>query len=118
MIVAATQDAVSDPAQQQLVRGLVATGTPVVVLATGLPYDLGLFGGIRAAVASYSSSGVSLSAAAGVLTGRLRPHGLLPVTIPAGPGGTAFRYGTGSVVLTAGAGALGRGPRHRPLGWR
>ncbi len=95
VIVAATQDAVSDPAQQQLVRGLVATGTPVVVLATGLPYDLGLFGGIRAAVASYSSSGVSLSAAAGVLTGRLRPHGLLPVTIPAGAGGTAFRYGTG-----------------------
>jgi beta-N-acetylhexosaminidase len=95
VIVAATQDAVSDPAQQRLVRGLVATGTPVVVLATGLPYDLGLFGGIRAAVASYSSSGVSLSAAAGVLTGRLRPHGLLPVTIPAQAGGTAFRYGTG-----------------------
>ena len=94
VIVAATQDAVGDAAQQELVRALVATGLPVVVLATGLPYDLGLFAGIRAAVASYSGSSVSLSAAAGVLTGRLRPHGRLPVSIPAA-GGTAFRYGTG-----------------------
>jgi hypothetical protein len=46
-------------------------------------------------VASYSSSAVSLNAAAGVLTGRLRPHGQLPVAIPAAHGGTAFRYGTG-----------------------
>jgi beta-N-acetylhexosaminidase len=95
VIVAATQNAVSDPAQQRLVRGLVGTGTPVVVLATGLPYDLGLFRGITAAVASYSGSGVSLSAAAGVLTGRLRAHGRLPVGIPAAAGGTAFRYGAG-----------------------
>jgi len=95
VIVAAIQDAVSDPAQQQLVRGLVAAGTPVVVLATGLPYDLGLFAGMRAAVASYSDSVVSLSAAAAVLTGRLRPVGQLPVAIPAVAGGTAFRYGTG-----------------------
>jgi beta-N-acetylhexosaminidase len=94
VIVAATQNAVSDPAQRRLVRGLVATGKPVVVRATGLPYDLGVLAGIRAAVASYSGSGVSLSAAAGVLTGRLRPDGRLPVAIPAAHGGTAFRYGT------------------------
>ncbi len=94
VIVAATQNAVSDPAQRRLARGLVATGKPVVVLATGLPYDLGVLAGIRAAVASYSGSGVSLSAAAGVLTGRLRPAGRLPVAIPAAHGGTAFGYGT------------------------
>ena len=95
VIVAATQDAVDDAAQQRLVRGLVASGKPVVVLATGLPYDLGLFPGIRAAVASYSGSGVSLGAAAAVLTGRLPPAGRLPVAIPASGGGRAFRYGTG-----------------------
>ncbi len=61
----------------------------------GLPYDLGLFAGIRAAVASYSDSSVSLNAAAAVLTGRLRPAGRLPVGIPAAAGGTSFRYGTG-----------------------
>jgi beta-N-acetylhexosaminidase len=94
VIVAATQDAVADMAQQRLVRGLVASGRPVLVLATGLPYDLGLFPGIRAAVASYSGSSVSLSAAAAVLTGRQAPAGRLPVPIPAA-GGPAFRYGTG-----------------------
>jgi beta-N-acetylhexosaminidase len=76
-------------------RGLVASGRPVLVLATGLPYDLGLFPGMRAGVASYSDCGVSLSAAAAVLTGRLAPAGRLPVAIPAGPGGPAFAYGTG-----------------------
>lgn len=95
VIVAATRNAVSDPAQQRLVRGLVATGKPVVLLATGLPYDLGVFAGISAAVASYSDSSVSLKAAAGVLTGGLRPGGRLPVTIPSRAGGTSFRYGTG-----------------------
>jgi beta-N-acetylhexosaminidase len=95
VIVAATRDAVGDPAQQRLVRGLVASGRPVLVLATGLPYDLGLFPGMRAGVASYSGSGVSLSAAAAVLTGRLPPLGRLPVAIPAAAGGPAFGYGTG-----------------------
>jgi beta-N-acetylhexosaminidase len=95
VIVAATRDAVSDPAQQRLVRGLVAAGRPVLVLATGLPYDLGLFPGMRAGVASYSDSGVSLSAAAAVLAGRLPPAGRLPVAIPAAAGGRGFGYGTG-----------------------
>ncbi len=95
VIVAATRDAVGDPAQQRLVRGLVASGRPVLVLATGLPYDLGLFPGMRAGVASYSGSAVSLRAAAAVLTGRLPPLGRLPVAIPAAAGGPAFGYGTG-----------------------
>jgi beta-N-acetylhexosaminidase len=95
VIVAATRDAVNDAAQQRLVRGLVASGRPVLVLATGLPYDLGLFPGMRAGVASYSDSSVSLSAAAAVLAGRLPPAGRLPVAIPAAAGGRAFAYGTG-----------------------
>ncbi len=73
-------------------RGLVATGRPVVMLATGLPYDLGLFAGIRAAVASYSDSSASLRAAAAVLAGRLRPAAA--GDHPRGRG-SAFRYGTG-----------------------
>jgi len=95
VIVAATRDAVSDAAQRRLVRGLVASGQPVVVLATGLPYDLGLFPGMRAGGASYSGSDVSLSAAAAVLTRRLSPVGRLPVAVPAAAGGPAFAYGTG-----------------------
>ncbi len=95
MILAVTRDAVRDAAQQRLVPGLVASGRPVLVLATGLPYDLGLFPGIRAAVASYSDSSVPLGAAAAVLAGRLPPAGRLPVAVPAAAGGRAFGYGTG-----------------------
>jgi len=76
------------------VRGLVATGKPVVLLAHGLPYDLGVFAGIGAAVASYSGSSVSLNAAAGVLTGRLRPGAAAGDHSVRGRG-TSFRYGTG-----------------------
>ena len=115
VIVAATQDAVDDAAQQRLVRGLVAPGQPVVVLATGLPYDLGLFPGIRAAVASYSDSGVSLGAAAAVLTGQLaqRPGCRWPCRQQAG--GRAFGYGTGlSYWASAGLPVAARVGVYRP----
>ena len=110
------------------VRGLVASGKPVLVLATGLPYDLGLFPRIRAAVASYSGSGVSLGAAAAVLTGRLSPAGRLPVAIPAAAGTrrslTAPVVVLSFAVLLDGLGSCGPafavlGPclRNRPAGW-
>jgi beta-glucosidase-like glycosyl hydrolase len=95
VIVVATSNAVSDPAQQRQVAALAASGKPVVVVATGLPYDLGLFPGAAAALATYSGSGASVAAAAAVLAGQYRPTGRLPVSIPAASGGTAFPYGTG-----------------------
>jgi beta-N-acetylhexosaminidase len=95
VIVVATSNAVSSPAQQRQVAALAATGHPVVVVATGLPYDLGLFPGAAAAMATYSGSGVSMAAAAAVLAGQHSPAGRLPVSIPAASGGTAFAYGTG-----------------------
>ena len=95
VIVVATLDAIGDPAQQRLVAGLVATGKPVVVVAMGEPYDLGLFPGSAAAIATYSDSGVSIIATAAVLAGRLSPSGRLPVSIPAASGGIAYPYGTG-----------------------
>lgn len=94
-IVVATQDATTDPAQVSLVRRLAATGKPVVVVATGVPYDLGLFPQASAGLATYSAAAVSLAAAAAVLTGRLSPVGRLPVAIPGPSGGIAYRYGTG-----------------------
>ncbi len=120
VIVAATRDAVGDAAQRRLVRGLVASGRPVLVLATGLPYDLGLFPGMRAGVASYSGSGVSLSAAAAVLTGRLPPVGRLPVAIPAVAGGPAFACGTGLSYWACRAAFVVLGPvlRNQPARWR
>lgn len=95
VIVVATRNATTDGAQRSLVAGLVATGRPVVVVATGVPYDLGLFPGAAAGLATYSGAGVSLTAAADALTGAINPTGRLPVAIPGSGGDAAYAYGTG-----------------------
>ena len=95
VIVVATLDAVGDPAQQQLVANLEAAGKPVVVVATGGPYDLGLFPGSAAAIATYSDTGASMAATAAVLAGQRNPTGRLPVSVPAASGATAYPFGTG-----------------------
>lgn len=64
---------------------------PVVVAALGRPYDLDSAGGAKAALATYSSSRVSVEALARVLGGAVKPTGRLPV--PAG--GKRAGYGTG-----------------------
>ncbi len=94
-LVVTTSDATVDAAQQALVRRLLATRIPVIVVATDRPYDLGLFPGSAAAVATYSDSGPSMAAAAAVLSGALHPTGLLPVSVPGAGGGTAYKFGTG-----------------------
>ncbi|NKZ06277.1 glycoside hydrolase family 3 protein [Actinomadura latina] len=64
---------------------------PVVVAALGRPYDLDAAGGAAAALATYSSSAVSVDALAKVLSGAVKPAGRLPV--PAG--GKPVGYGLG-----------------------
>jgi beta-N-acetylhexosaminidase len=93
-IVVTTEDATGDPAQRQLVRRLLASGPPVIVVATGKPYDLGLFSG-AAEVATYSDSAVSMTAAAGVLSGTIHPTGRLPVSVPGATGRIAYEFGAG-----------------------
>ena len=102
VIVAATRDAIDDAAQQRLVRGLVASGKPVVLLATGLPFDLGLFPGIRAAVASYSDSGVSLGAGRGA--DRAAAAGLAAGGHPGRGRGPGVRLRHGLVLLSFSSG--------------
>jgi beta-N-acetylhexosaminidase len=77
------------------VAALAASGKPVVAVALGAPYDLGYASRAAAALATYSSSRPSLDALAGVLAGRVRPSGKLPVAIPKPGGGTAYRPGLG-----------------------
>ena len=95
VIVVATLDAMGDPAQQQLVADMAAAGRPVVVVATGEPYDLGLFPGSAAAIATYSDTDASMAATAAVLAGQRDPAGRLPVSVPAASGGTTYPFGTG-----------------------
>jgi beta-N-acetylhexosaminidase len=91
-VIVTTDGAVFDPPQRSLVAGLAASGLPLVVVAVGVPYDLGLFPQAAAAVAAYSAAPVSLRAVAAVLAGRESPAGRLPVPVP---GPASYPYGTG-----------------------
>ncbi|WP_328970360.1 glycoside hydrolase family 3 protein [Streptomyces sp. NBC_00239] len=68
-------------AQHALVRELVATGVPVVVLAVRNPYDAARLPRTAAVLATYAWTDVELRAAARVLAGRSSPAGRLPVPV-------------------------------------
>ncbi|WP_433464412.1 glycoside hydrolase family 3 protein [Spirillospora sp. CA-128828] len=65
---------------------------PVVVAALGRPYDLDAAGNAEAALATYSSSGVSVEALARVLSGAVKPTGRLPVPAGGKPVGYGMNY--------------------------
>ncbi len=70
-----------EPAQADLVRAVLATGTPTVTIAMRTPYDLAAYPEARTHLATYSISRPSLEAAAAVVFGTLVPTGKLPVGI-------------------------------------
>ncbi len=80
--------------QEDLLRVMVASGTPVVlVLVTGRPYAIGPAAGELAGVVQAFFPGEEGGGAiAGVLSGRLVPSGRLPVEMPASPGGQPSSY--------------------------
>ncbi|BCY08532.1 glycoside hydrolase family 3 protein [Actinoplanes sp. L3-i22] len=75
---------VTDPGgrQQALVKALIATGRPVVVVAVRDPYDLASLPGVTTYLATYSYTEVSMKSLAKVLLGAVPPRGKLPVEIP------------------------------------
>lgn len=81
-------------AQDELVRALLATSTPVVlVVVSGRPYALGAYAGeARAVIQSFMPGEEGGAALAGVLSGRVTPSGRLPVGIPRAPGGQPATY--------------------------
>ena len=82
LILVSTNRAWSSPAQQQLVRALLGTGKPVVVVAMRDPYDIAYFTDVPAYLATYSYTGVSVTALVRVLFDEVAPTGRLPVMIP------------------------------------
>ncbi|GAA2873982.1 beta-N-acetylhexosaminidase [Actinoplanes cyaneus] len=76
--------------QQALVKALVATGRPLVVVAVRDPYDIAYLPGVTTYLATYSYTEVSMKSLARVLLGAMPPRGKLPVEIPG-----LFPYGHG-----------------------
>jgi beta-N-acetylhexosaminidase len=97
LVVVSSQRAWISAGQQALVDDLLATGTPVVVLAVRDPYDIAYFTDAPTYVATYSYSPVSLEAAVRVLFGEVNPTGKLPVSIPTAddPNAELYPFGHG-----------------------
>ena len=90
---------VTDPraGQQKLVKQLLATGKPVIVVATRDPYDIAYFTDAPTYVATYSYSPVAIESVARVISGAVSPTGKLPVDIPVAgdPATVLYPFGHG-----------------------
>lgn len=80
--------------QAELVEAVLATGTPVVLVAlTGRPYAIGgLVGRAAAAMQVFFPGEAGAAAVAGVLSGRVNPAGHLPVSVPASVAAMPYSY--------------------------
>lgn len=95
VVVVTTTNARGNANQRALVAELAATGTPVVAVNAGLPYDAAYVPAADAVLLTYRSRPVALRAVADVLLGQAAPQGRLPVTVPAGPDSPGYPYGHG-----------------------
>lgn len=72
--------------QHDLVMAVLATGVPtVVVVLSGRPYALGGYEAARGIVQAFFPGADGAAAVTGLLSGRVRPTGRLPVQIPRHP---------------------------------
>ncbi|MFI0481307.1 glycoside hydrolase family 3 protein [Actinomadura sp. 9N215] len=85
------------PGQADLVKALVGTGKPVIVVAVRDPYDIAWFPEADTYLATYSYTAEALRSAGKAMFGELDPRGRLPVTIPVrdDPGTVLYPFGHG-----------------------
>jgi beta-N-acetylhexosaminidase len=94
-VVVTTDNAWGSSGQQSLVQQLIATGTPVIVVALGGPYDLAYTPGARTYIAAYGYQPPTLDALVADLFGG-QPLGHLPVTVRSADGSSVVaHYATG-----------------------
>lgn len=91
LVVVLTNALSGQPAQQDLLTKLLATGKPVVAVAVRNPYDVA-HTAAPTWLATYSYGAGSMEALARVITGEVSPAGRLPVAVP---GPTPYPFGHG-----------------------
>jgi beta-N-acetylhexosaminidase len=80
-VICLTRDAILKPAQAAE-AGLILSAYPrAILVAVGLPYDLRCFPGATCCICTYDESAGAMRALAGVLAGRIRAAGSLPVSL-------------------------------------
>ncbi len=83
LVVVLTNNLKDRAGQRNLVNALIATGKPVIAVASQIPYDAGYVDS-RTWVATYGWRAHAMESLAKVLTGEISPMGKLPVDIPVG----------------------------------
>lgn len=68
--------------QRSVIRSLLNSGKPAVVLSLMSPYDLPAYSRADCEIALYGMTAPSMSAAGEALSGTLAPSGRLPVDMP------------------------------------
>lgn len=91
LVVVLTNNLSVNTAQRSLLTRLLATGKPVVAVASQVPYDAG-FVDAPTWLATYSWRGVSLESLVKVLFGEIAPRGKLPVDVPVGSDPSTIKY--------------------------
>jgi beta-N-acetylhexosaminidase len=82
LIIVGTLNASHQEGQAELVRQVLKTAIPSIVIAMRLPYDLAAFPEAPVYLCTYGLLEPSMRAAAGAIFGRMEMQGRLPVTIP------------------------------------
>lgn len=82
LVVVTTTGVAADSEQAALVEALIATGTPVVAVGTGTPYDIAHFPEVNSYLATYGATGDAIDSLVKVLFNEVSPSGQLPVMIP------------------------------------
>jgi beta-N-acetylhexosaminidase len=97
LTVVTTNAAWNRTAQQNLVKALLATGKPVIVVSVRDAYDIGYFPEAKNYLVTYGYTPASLESLTKVLFGELDPTGKLPVMVPVAghPDQTLYPFGYG-----------------------
>lgn len=82
VIIYAVYNAHKYPQHEALIRELIATRKPVIVIGMGEPYELTEIPAIETYIAAYGSQPSNLEGIGALLFGKSQPRGRLPVTIP------------------------------------